>query len=94
MRREELPLGDKDRIEWVKACDDLISGFHNWKDNPLCKDFEAFIWTPKIGVWNNRLIILYTTKTEKFQPGTARLPNGNRLAQFGRGEQFDGAVCI
>ena len=55
---EELPLGDEDGFGWIEACDDLISGFHNWKDNAIRKYFEAFIWTPKIGVLNNRLIIL------------------------------------
>ena len=58
VRCEELSLSNQDCFGWVKACDDLIGGLHNWKDNPIRKYFEAFIWTPKIGVLNNRLIIL------------------------------------
>ena len=73
VRREELPLGDEDGFGWVKACDDLISRLHNWKDNPICKDSEAFIWTPKIGVLDDGLIIFRTAETEKFQSGRARL---------------------
>ena len=53
VRREELPLSDEGGFGWIKACDDLVSRFHNWKHNPFCKDFEAFIWTPKIGVLND-----------------------------------------
>ena len=73
VRREELSLGNEDCFGWVKACDDLIRGLHNWKDNPICKDFEAFVWAPKIRVLNNGLIIFRTAETEKFQPSTARL---------------------
>jgi hypothetical protein len=73
VRGEELPLGSQDRFRWVKGCDDLISGLHDGKDNPIRKYFEALIWTPKIGVLNNRLIIFRTAETEKFQPSTARL---------------------
>ena len=73
VRREELSLGSKNRFGWVKARDDFISGFHNWKDNPVCKDFEAFVWAPKIRVLNDGLIIFGTAETEKFQPGIARL---------------------
>ena|SRR6266508_972686 len=73
VRREELPLGDEDGFGWVKACDDLISGLHNGKDNPIREYSKAFIWTPKIGVLDDGLIILCTAKTAKFQPGTTRL---------------------
>src|SRR5215207_2264534 len=73
VRGEKLSLGDENCFGWVKACDDLISRFHNWKDHAVRKYLEAFIWTPKIGVLNNGLIIFRRTKTEKIQPGTARL---------------------
>lgn len=73
VRREELSLGDEDRFGWIKACDNFIGGLHNWKHNPICKDFEAFIRAPKIRVLNDGLIILHSAKTEKFQASIARL---------------------
>ena len=41
VRREELALGNQDCFGWIEACDDLIGGLHNWKDNPIRKDFES-----------------------------------------------------
>lgn len=73
VRREELSLGNEDRFGWVKACDDLIRGFHDWKYNPFSKDFEAFIRAPKIGVLNDGLVIFHAAETNKFQPRTERL---------------------
>lgn len=73
VRSEELSLGDKDCLEWIKARNDPIEWLQDWEHHALRKDSESLFGIPKIRVLDDGLIIFGTAEAQELDTHGTRL---------------------